>query len=255
MLNSTYESLLTNLNNLNTTTITPSPTTSNRHPAPKTVPISTAVAEANRSLTSPLGGAVLRCDVKREDGSAEKVLVRLDERLRGFEKYVAEEEEELKKLGREWEGIVGEILRIGIELVGERELGILLGLDGEKKKEVGKDDGDDLFIPVAEDDSLTLISDRPSPHKTVSKSNENKKKPSTAPASSTPFPAFVTQPSLFKKPLPTFPELPKTEIEELERGIEGLGVGELEELRKIAREEQRSWSKKQRQIVALLGAD
>ncbi|KAF2200485.1 hypothetical protein GQ43DRAFT_472677 [Delitschia confertaspora ATCC 74209] len=242
LLSVAQEELLASLSRVSNIPLPSCPSRSSPEAECTMVSVPYAFKEARKTLTQPLGTAVLKCRQADGEGNTqlEPLMLSLEERMTMFERMLTEEEQEIRRLEGEWERVVGEIVKVGMPVLGEREVGSLLGFHTQEQ---GHDDeGHEEGQFVLEDDEMTLLNG-------TLLSKPKKKVAFTQPP---PVPAFITSRSIFKHTLPPLPSLPQQQIVEFEKYVDDLGIQELEELEKLAKEEQKGWQDKQVKIMELL---
>lgn len=161
------------------------------------------------------------------------------DRLRSFEETMSAETEEIKNLQLQWEGVIAEIFQLGIACLGEDDMASLLSPAGTDADEVKST----LFVP--EQDSP--------PHHAEGK---QKRVSFAGPDMSKLFPRFLSQaPGQQRKPVPTSPELPVDEVQQLEQTIADLGKQHMADLQRLEKEHLTWWKKRQKQIQQAFAQD
>jgi hypothetical protein len=188
----------------------------------------------------------------------------LETRMLHYEELVAKETVKLAKMQKEWEVVVGEIWKLGVACLGEKAMEEMLFTRQRL-------DGSTLALSsspsaVTNAESTLFVSEHDhSPH---DESRARKKRVTfleeeapyvhdkNAATPTTVFPNFIYQPSRYRKdtlPLPL--GLPENDIKELAKELQELGKQAMSELRRIEKEHQAYWKKKNAQLAVALKSD
>lgn len=179
-----------------------------------------------------------------ENGEQESVQTTLEEKLVSFEERYKKEAEEIMRLESQWEQIVSEIWKVGTQCLGEDAMSELL--EQQPPSSPARNAEPTLFVP--EQGS--------SPLPTRTAENKDPKKHVTFQTPQRDLPRFLLAPSVYRNhPIPTLPDLPEKEAKTLEDVVAKLGVEQIDELKRIDKEQQKWWGKKTQQIAMALGDD
>jgi len=201
-----------------------------------------ALAEMSKPLTAPFGSIEMTIKLLNKKGDVRKERINLARRFEMFEEMISEKEKELKALAGEWEDMVGEIMRIGLQVLGEERLRALLGYESvelQKSKVVEAIEVE----RVEKDDELTLIDDQPP--------TKPQKRVSFAPIP-TPLPKFVNRRSIYKMPLQLMPSLPEKQVEEWKEKIKNCGTEQLKQLREDEKKAKKNNTDAMKKLVQFL---
>jgi hypothetical protein len=182
-----------------------------------------------------------------------------------YNERIAEQAEKAAKSQKEWEAVVGEIWKLGVGCLGEEAMEALLftkeqRLDGStllpsSSPSKATDAESTLFVPEhgssppraktrVTKKRVTFLEEAP----------EFLNKYNSAPTSK--FPTFLYQPSRYRKDtLPFVAGLPEREIKELEKSVKQLGRKEIEDFRRIERDQKEYWRRKTAQLAIALKDD
>ncbi|KAF2704781.1 hypothetical protein K504DRAFT_494587 [Pleomassaria siparia CBS 279.74] len=174
-----------------------------------------------QNLSINMGKYSLSVSSINADGERVPIRVMLSQRMADYAAHLEREEQELRDLQAKWELVVGEIWKLGGQVLGEETMSELM-----------------VPVPTPSPPSSSPVQDivefddlgqelPPAPPKT-----KRKKKV----AFREPLPRFLTGRSHLRGPVPTKPEFPVEEMRELEKVIEELGDGQIAELNKKDRE-------------------
>jgi hypothetical protein len=174
----------------------------------------------------------------------------LESRMSDYEEYVEQHKTELKKLKDDWEAIVGEIWKFGVQCLGEEVMESLL---------FTSKDGLDFSSPIATAESTLFV-----PEQGTSLRPRTKKRVTfETPADEDELPdatnsalAFLYQPTRVRlAPVPAAPVLPKREVKNLVVQVQELGSKEIGEFKKAERKYSVYWQKKNRRLAQVLAED
>jgi hypothetical protein len=243
-INKTLESLLQALYESTLQTIPP-----NSHQSPSTSPLKlSAPARYERlavQLYQPISQYTLTLRRTDSNGKTVRIDQTLETRMQNYAKRITEQAEKVARLQKEWESVVGEIWRLGVGRLGEETME---GLLFTKKRQFGG-------VPEAES-TLFVSEDGTSPPRRGSKKRVTFLEETSDVASTSTFPAFLYQPSRYRKDtLPVVRSLPESKVMQLERSVKELGKREIEEFKRIEREQKEFWRRKTAQLAMALKAD
>jgi hypothetical protein len=188
------------------------------------------------------------------DGTRMQLMSTLESRMVDYEQYIAKHKAELEKLKDDWEAVVGEIWKVGVQCLGEELMESMLF--------TSKDVLDVLSPTTTAESTLFMAEQGTSPRpRTV----RNKKRVTFDTPGSTGADLletgkgalkFLYQPTRVRlAPVPAVPPMPKHEASNLMTQVRELGQKELEEFRKAEREYKVYWQKKNRRLAQVLVED
>jgi len=217
--------------------VIPEPPTATSGPnVPPAVKIT--LAEKHDRITKQLIQPIGSMAVKRvPTGEQAQKITRIGEMVLRFQTRYEEDMQLIQKLEKQWERVVGEIWKLGVDSLGEGAMSSLLLKDEVREYPPAK---------TARDDEAALFDIEPRPAK--QKRVIRRPKPSE-------LPKFLFAPSAYHEVLPVPKQLSQEEVKELERMVDAMGGPQLEELLKIDREQLQWWYKKTRQVAMAFGDD
>jgi hypothetical protein len=174
----------------------------------------------------------------------------LESRMADYDEYIAKHKAELLQLKADWEAIVGEIWKHGVQCLGEELMESML---------LTNKDGMDLSSPTTRVESMLFVpeqgtSPRPRTKKSVTFDTPNDE--DELPGATNSALAFLYQPTRVRlAPVPAAPAMPKKEVGDLEKQVQELGQKELEEYRKAERDYSIYWQKKNKRLAQVLAED
>jgi hypothetical protein len=184
------------------------------------------------------------------DGTRIQLMSTLESRMADYDEYIAKHKAELVQLKADWEAIVGEIWKLGVQCLGEELMEPTLFTDK---------DGMELSSPSTRTESMLFVpeqgtSPRPRTKKRVTFDTPDDE--DELPGATNSALAFLYQPTRVRlAPVPAAPAMPKKEVENLEKQVEELGQKELEEYRKAERDYSIYWQKKNKRLAQVLAED
>ncbi|KAF2467038.1 uncharacterized protein BDR25DRAFT_376655 [Lindgomyces ingoldianus] len=191
-------------------------------------------------LTVPMGDFGLQYHAtNKETGQSELTKYSLRERMTDFMNTLRQQEAEIIQLQAEWEAILGEIWKLGAQVLGEnlmREL-LIPRTSPEPQKER-------FSVPAGGDEEMQVVGES-------SKVVRPKKKVSFK----EPIPKFLTKTSMYPHSVLPLPNIPKEGMKELEEKVDDLGSTNIAELKKLEKDQQEFWTRKHRQIATALGQE
>lgn len=188
-------------------------------------------------MSMPLGETILRFTRPLENGEKQQFEMKLSDRMALFEDRVQSQCEEVKALQRQWEEVVGEIWKCGVQILGKDIMDELLHSERRDERRNDSDlEGSTLFIPEQGDDEISW----------KSKSRGSFRDP---------IPEFLIQPSMMKGEDLSMPNIPMEQVKEMNKRIKSLGAVQIEELKKSHNDLENAYGKKVRQIQAICNAD
>lgn len=199
--------------------------------SPIKLSIWTKLQQSSRYLYTPIGPTQLIVTVTNRNGEKEKAEQSLASRMTEFEKRWKSEAIEIREMHRKWEQIVGEIWKLGVQVLGEEKMKeMLLPVSSRPRDEEAEEER--LLVVTSED---------------VDGGQGSKRKKRV----SFQEPAFhiLSQQTGFKKPVRPLPEDPVDEAMKLEHMIEQLGTMQMEEMKILNNEEQKWWDRKKQRIA------
>jgi hypothetical protein len=192
--------------------------------------------------------------LKHTKASGERVEVKasLDTRMLDYSEHLAEQQDEIEELRKEWETVVGEIWKLGAAILsqGFMETSLFtnkgaLGPSSPLSKATNVEST--LFVPKHHEDSPPVA------HKTRSKKRVTFEEPEEVPTASASL-DFLYRPSLYK-PVDVVLALPEREIEDMEKKVEGLGKAHFSKLLQYEKEYRTYWEKKKARIALVIHED
>ncbi|KAH9876150.1 hypothetical protein J1614_004029 [Plenodomus biglobosus] len=212
----------------------------------------TAPAKYERVATKlyqPLSQYKLTLYANNRQGERVRLEATLATRMQDYEDHLARRTEELTRLQKQWEVIVGEIWKLGVSCLDQDTMQHLLltkdsaQLAGDFPSDTTKAEST-LFVP--EHDSSSPVRGEKPGKKRVTFETPDFHEEATNNL------AFLVQPSRYKDTLPLAPPLPEQEVQTLTKEVKELGKKDMEELHKIGKEKQQFWKKKTNQIMQSL---
>ncbi|ORY12249.1 hypothetical protein BCR34DRAFT_600804 [Clohesyomyces aquaticus] len=191
--------------------------------SPQPLSLSAKLQQSIAPLTYPIHNIKFRI---RDD------VYSFEDKMADFKIHITEHHAVLDALQTEWERTVGEIWKLGVQVLGESTMSSMFIPQPSPPRD-GSSQEEGLFVPEDGDKGTTRV--------------KAKKKVSFK----EPLPSFLTMPSRYKR-LAALPEIPKQEAKELEGTIENLGTTQMEELKRLEKGQQAFWKRKQQQIKLAL---
>jgi hypothetical protein len=177
----------------------------------------------------------------------------LESRMMDYDDYVAQHRAEVEKLKNDWETIVGEIWKVGVQCLGEEVMESMLFTDG---------DATELSSSPTRAGSTLFVSEQGT--STPPRVNRSKKRVTfetrvlekDGPDSTKKALPFLYQPTRLRlAPVPGMSAMPKQELCELETRIRELGQKELDAYKKAERDYKAYWQKKNERLAQVLVED
>lgn len=250
-INSTLESLLSDLHGQSVQSIS-----SNAHDGPES-PIRLSLPakfehKANK-IYQPISPYKISLTHTNTNGERRKILVTLEDRMSDFVDHLEEQKAEIAKLEDEYEVIVGEIWKVGVQCLGERVMQSML-FEGK--------DADELAPSPARAEYTLFLPEQgtsPAPRPAANKKRVTFDTPgneSDSALSKKQALHFLYGPSRLRHaPIPAAPSLPKEEISALETQNVELGQKQLDELKQAEKDYKMYWQKKNRMLAEVFVED
>ena len=241
LLHSLYESTLQTIPN-------------NSHQSPSASPLKlSAPARYERlavQLYQPISQYTLTLRRTDSNGKTVRIDQTLETRMQNYATQIAKQAEKVAQLQKEWESVVGEIWKLGVGRLGEETMEGLLFTKQRRFSTVRHSSS-----PTEAESTLFVPEHGTSPQRQASKKRVTflEETPDVAPTSS--FPAFLYQPSRYQKEtLAVVSRLEEEKITRLERSVKELGKKEIEDFRRIQKEQKEFWRRKTAQLAMALKA-
>jgi hypothetical protein len=216
-------------------------------------------------LYQPISQFTLSLRRTNSEGRTVRFEQTLEKRMMNYDERIAEQAEQCAKLQKEWEAVVAEIWKLGVSCLGEEAMETLLftkehRLDGStllppSSPLKATDAESTLFVP--EHGTSPLRSRTRVTKKRVTfleNAPELRDKYNALPTFK--FPAFLYQPSGYRKDtFPVVAGLSDREIKELKKNVKELGRKEIEDFRRIERDQKEYWRRKTAQLAVALKDD
>jgi hypothetical protein len=208
-------------------------------------------------LYLPISQYQIRLTRTNTNGEREKLPSTLETRMLDYVDHIAKKAAEVEKLRKDWETIVGEIWKLGVNVLGEDKMEALLftnqsalchsssPLQGLEASFTALE-GSTLFVPEHGTSPLA-------PGKPHSKKRVTFEDPDDLPSNPSSL-QFLYRPSVLK-PIRIVHALSERDIEDLETSVEDLGAVHISDLCKIEKEYQEFWSRKTSQLTRLFESD
>jgi hypothetical protein len=206
-----------------------------------------------RKLYQPISAYKVGLTHTNTDGTRTHLMSTLESRMTDYDEYIAKHKAELEKLKDDWEAVVGEIWKVGVQCLGEDLMESML---------FTHKDGLDVLSPTTTPESTLFVAEQGTslrPRTARNKKRVTFETPGSGDelqdAGNTAL-AFLYQPTRVRlAPVPAVPAMPKQEASDLMTQVRELGQKELEELRKAEREYKLYWQKKNRRLAQVLAED
>ncbi|KAF1839116.1 hypothetical protein BDW02DRAFT_539871 [Decorospora gaudefroyi] len=200
----------------------------------------------------PISKFTLMLRRTNSEGQSVRFEQTLEMRMQHYDERLEEQTAKLMELQKEWEGIVGEIWKVGVRCLGE---GAMEDLMSTKQR-------DEALVPSSPSKATNAESTLFVPEQGTSPSpprRKSKKRVSFVDntSSTSTFPNFLYQPSRYRSDdaLPVVSAIPATRIKELENTVTELGKREIEHFRNIERDHRAYWKRKTAQLAVALKED
>lgn len=204
-------------------------------------------------MYQPISG--FQIQLRRTNTNGEQVPLKstLEKRMRDFEEHLAEQRDEIDGIMRNWEAVVGEIRKAGVQCLGEESMEALL-FTNKATREMSPSPSNataaesTLFIPEHAS-SPPLGKSRTKKRVTFEAPNVGDE----LPVSSTSSLNFLHGPSRLRgwQPVPGVPAFPEQLVVHLGAQVKELGKKEVEEYCKAERDYQAHWQKKTAQVLSV----
>jgi hypothetical protein len=165
----------------------------------------------------------------------------LSDKMANYVEHLEKEKQEMKKLQGEWELVVGEIWKLGVQALGKGRMSELLVTPSHPTCSPLKSPAK-VDIPGFEPDCDGPASIVVRPKKT---------KKSVSFVDQAQRPQFLNGPSVLTERVPPIPNFPANEISTLEKAIDELGAKEVAKLQKAEKDYQAHWAKKNAAIAII----
>ncbi|KAF2848961.1 hypothetical protein T440DRAFT_453367 [Plenodomus tracheiphilus IPT5] len=201
-------------------------------------------------LYQPLSQYRLALYANNRQGERVRFEATLETRMQDYEDHIARRAEEVARLQKQWEMVVGEIWKLGVACLGQDTMEqLLLTKSDTHMADVFMSDAmkaeSTLFIPEHGSSSPVCGESRGKKHVTFETPGVHDEATDDL--------AFLYQPSRYRKDsLPLAPPLPEQDVRALAREIKELGGPHMEEMHKIGKEKQQFWKRKTKQIMQSL---
>jgi hypothetical protein len=191
--------------------------------------------------------------LKHTKASGERIEIKasLEQRMLDYGDYLAEQQNEIEELQKDWETVVGEIWKLGGAVLGEGLMESSLftnkgALDHSSLLSKATDAESTLFVP--EHDGSPPVA-----HKSRSKKRVTFEEPEDV--STTPAPLeFLYRPSEYT-PVAVVPALSERDVDDVAKDVEGLGKVHISKLRQYEKEYRTYWEKKKARIASVICED
>ncbi|KAF2737352.1 hypothetical protein EJ04DRAFT_126754 [Polyplosphaeria fusca] len=200
--------------------------------SPFQISIWAKLEESSRVLNASFGGTMIKATPKNPNGGIVEAPQELDEKMAAFEMSMVNHEKEFNDLTRSWQKIVKEIWHVGVQALGEDTMRDMLLPQPVVAEELDHEE-EPLFVANDEDDV---------------------KKPKPKVSFQEPVPQSLAEPSCYRSPLKSIPEIPMADVGDLEATMNELGDRRMEELRELDEESQKWWQRKHQKMAAILQA-
>ncbi|KAF2035507.1 hypothetical protein EK21DRAFT_54407, partial [Setomelanomma holmii] len=224
--------------------------------SPIRLPVVEQLEREAQKIYQPISAYQLRLNRTNTDGEREQFMAPLEQRMADYAAYIEKQKAEIDKLKKHWEIIVGEIWKLGVQVLGEEALDELLFT-----KQPDASDSPSPSQPTEVESTLFVneySTPLPARHARSKKrvTFEPLETGNQLPHKSSQHLAFLYGLSLLRvKPVNPSPILPAQGIEDLEERVNELGEKELEEYRKAEKEYHQFWRKKMTQLTNVWGQD
>lgn len=202
------------------------------------------------NLFQPLSQYKLGLFASNRLGERVRIEATLATRMQDYKYHLAQRTEEVARLQKQWEMIVGEIWKLGVTCLGQDAMASLL-LSKASEQSVGEFPSDTtkaestLFVP--EHGSPSPVQDGSRGKKHVTFETPHIREGLTDDL------AFLSQLSRYKNDtLLAAPPLPEQDVQNMKKEIKRLGKKEMEKLQDIGKEKQQFWKRKANQIMKSL---
>ena len=165
-------------------------------------------------------------------GEKTKFTETMDDRFTDYRRHIAREEQVLKDLQKQWEFVVAEIWKLGLEILGKDIMSAT------------------LESPVTSSSS-TLSEPNINKGRNLASVGEKPRRKKKSVSFADPMPTFLTGPSRSPHPVAATPEFPEEKAKALGMSISRLGVEELAGLKKVDKEFNTWWGKYKGSIVTM----
>jgi hypothetical protein len=173
-----------------------------------------------------------------------------------YAEWIAVQKADVAKLKEEWEVIVGEIWKVGVQVLGEETMESMLFTNKQRAQEIS-------LSPTEAESTIFVPEQGTSPPRRVARGKKRvtfvedggEEVQLREDRMSGPL-WFLYQPTRLRVgPVPSSPALPKVEIEDVEMKVKKLGQKELEEWKKAERDYKLFWQRKNAALAQILASD
>lgn len=227
-LNTIHASLLKDLHNFTSQANPSAASPSDSKSSPKKLAVIRQIESVTGNICTHPGEYRILSRYTNDDSEQVSFETTLGERISNYGAHLESEEKALKRLQAEWELIVGEIWKLGVQTLGEGFMSRFL-----------------TAVPALSSPSLMKIDGE------LSSVGEKLQKVKKSVTFQEPTPKFMTGPSQLKKAVLLVPDFPTEEVTVLQGKIGELGVKEVAKLKKVDKEFSQWWGRKSAQIKAL----
>jgi hypothetical protein len=176
--------------------------------------------------------------------------------MKDYAEWIAVQKADIAKLKEEWEVIVGEIWKVGVQVLEEEGMESMLFTNKQRAQEISSS-------PIEAESTIFVPEQETSPPRRMARGKKrvtfvedgNKETQLREDRMSGPL-WFLYQPTQLRVgPVPSVPALPKSEFEDMKMKVKVLGQKELEELKKAERDYKLFWQRKNAALARVLASD
>lgn len=216
--------------------------------SPTRLTIPAKFARAAHKLYAPISAYKIGLTRTNTDGTQTKFPATLDARMQDYARLIASQKKEIEKLRDRWEAVVGEIWKVGVQMLGEEgvESVLMVKKDKGKEKEKARDIEPESSLFVGEQETSPL----------AKKTKKRVTFVEDVQAASRQDLAFLYQPTRLRVgPVADAPDMPVQEIAGLEKRVKEMGQREYAELKKAENDYKAYWQKKNQRLAQVFGED
>lgn len=218
-----------------------SPSESQGNPTQPKFAITCQVDAITENLRTEFGAHRICTKSTNEAGEEVEHEELLSDKMVNYVEHLEKEKEEVKKLQSEWELVVGEIWKLGVQALGKSRMSELFVTSSPPTSPTLKS--------PAKVDILGFEPDCDDPASVAVRPKKSKKSVSFVDQAQRPH--FLNGPSVLSKRIPPIPNFPTNEIGTLEKAIDELGAKEVAKLQKAEKDYQAHWAKKNAAIAMI----
>ncbi|KAH3942607.1 hypothetical protein HBH53_185080 [Parastagonospora nodorum] len=230
-------------------TLRPISSSINPEHSPIRLTIPAKFARAAHKLYAPISAYKIGLTRTNTDGTQTKFPATLEARMADYAHLIASQKEEIEKLRDKWEVVVGEIWKVGVQVIGAEGVESVLFV----KKDKGK--GKEKARRDVEPESSLFVGEQETspPAKKTKKRVTFVEDVQDMPRSDL---AFLYQPTRLRVgPVADAPNMPVLEIGALEKRVKEMGQKEYAELKKAEGDYKAYWQKKNQRLAQVFGED